>query len=113
MAYKVCGMWQSSLVAAEGHFTVVDNPAVGESLTSDTPLAHITPWQSVYALFIVMYSPTYTLPSFLWFFLHLTPSVATAPVQSQLKPEAEPSLAKAQPELPSDGSHISANSGSG
>ena len=40
-------------------------------------------------------------------------SVATAPVQSQLKPEAEPSLAEAQPELPSDGSHISANSGSG
>ena len=39
-------------------------------------------------------------------------SVATAPVQSQLKPEAEPSLAEAQPELPSDGSHISANSGS-
>ena len=40
-------------------------------------------------------------------------SVAAAPVQSQLKPEAEPSLAEAQPELPSDGSHISANSGSG
>ena len=40
-------------------------------------------------------------------------SVAVAPVQSQLKPEAEPSLAEAQPELPSDGSHISANSGSG
>ena len=39
-------------------------------------------------------------------------SVAAAPVQSQLKPEAEPSLAEAQPELPSDGSHISANSGS-
>ena len=39
-------------------------------------------------------------------------SVAAAPVQSQLKPEAELSLAKAQPELPSDGSHISANSGS-
>ena len=38
-------------------------------------------------------------------------SVAAASVQSQLKPEAEPSLAKAQPELPSDGSHISANSG--
>ena len=44
---------------------------------------------------------------FLWI------SVAAAPVQSQLKPEAEPSLAEAQPELPSDGSHISANSGSG
>ena len=40
-------------------------------------------------------------------------SVAAAPVQSQLKPEAEPSLAEAQPELPSDGSHILANSGSG
>ena len=40
-------------------------------------------------------------------------SVAAAPAQSQLKPEAEPSLAKAQPELPSDGSHILANSGSG
>ena len=40
-------------------------------------------------------------------------SVAAAPVQSQLKPEAEPSLAEAQPELLSDGSHISANSGSG
>ena len=40
-------------------------------------------------------------------------SVAVAPAQSQLKPEAEPSLAEAQPELPSDGSHISANSGSG
>ena len=40
-------------------------------------------------------------------------SVAAAPAQSQLKPEAEPSLAEAQPELPSDGSHISANSGSG
>ena len=39
-------------------------------------------------------------------------SVATAPAQSQLKPEAEPSLAEAQPELPSDGSHISANSSS-
>ena len=40
-------------------------------------------------------------------------SVAAAPAQSQLKPEAEPSLAEAQPELPSGGSHISANSGSG
>ena len=40
-------------------------------------------------------------------------SVAAAPVQSQLKPGAEPSLAEAQPELPSDGSHISAISGSG
>ena len=40
-------------------------------------------------------------------------SVAAAPVQSQLKPEAELSLAEAQPELPSDGSHISANSSSG
>ena len=40
-------------------------------------------------------------------------SVAAAPAQSQLKPEAEPSLAEAQPELPSDGSHILANSGSG
>ena len=40
-------------------------------------------------------------------------SVAVAPAQSQLKPEAEPSLAKAQPELPSDGSHILANSSSG
>ena len=40
-------------------------------------------------------------------------SVAAALAQSQLKPEAEPSLAEAQPELPSDGSHISANSGSG
>ena len=39
-------------------------------------------------------------------------SVAAALAQSQLKPEAEPSLAEAQPELPSDGSHISANSGS-
>ena len=39
-------------------------------------------------------------------------SVAVAPVQSQLKPEAELSLAKAQPKLPNDGSHISANSGS-
>ena len=39
-------------------------------------------------------------------------SVAAAPAQSQLKPEAELSLAKAQPELPSGGSHISANSGS-
>ena len=45
--------------------------------------------------------------------LPLTTSVAAALVQSQLKPEAEPSLAEAQPELPSDGSHISANSGSG
>ena len=44
--------------------------------------------------------------------LHLR-SVAAAPAQSQLKPEAEPSLAEAQPELPSDGSHISANSSSG
>ena len=41
------------------------------------------------------------------------PSVTVAAAQSQLKPEAEPSLAKAQPELLSDGSHISANSGSG
>ena len=40
-------------------------------------------------------------------------SVAAAPAQSQLKPEAELSLAKAQPELLSDGSYISANSGSG
>ena len=40
-------------------------------------------------------------------------SVAMAPVQSQLKPEAEPSLAEAQPELPSDGSYILPNSGSG
>ena len=39
-------------------------------------------------------------------------SVAMALAQSQLKPEAELILAKAQPELPSDGSHISANSGS-
>ena len=43
----------------------------------------------------------------------VTASVAAAPAQSQLKPEAEPSLAEAQPELPSGGSHISANSGSG
>ena len=40
-------------------------------------------------------------------------SVSMAPAQSQLKPEAELSLAEAQPELPSGGSHISANSGSG
>ena len=40
-------------------------------------------------------------------------SVDMAPVQSQLKPEAEPSLAEAQPELLSDGSHILANSSSG
>ena len=40
-------------------------------------------------------------------------SVATAPAQSQLKPEAEPSLAEAQPEPLSDGSHILANSSSG
>ena len=40
-------------------------------------------------------------------------SVAAAQAQSQLKPEAEPSLAKAQPEPLSDDSHISANSGSG
>jgi len=39
-------------------------------------------------------------------------SVATALVQSQLKPGAQPSLAKAQPELLSDDSYISANSGS-
>ena len=42
----------------------------------------------------------------------LQSSVAAAPAQSQLKPEAEPSLAEAQPELPSGGSHILANSGS-
>ena len=40
-------------------------------------------------------------------------SVAAAPSQSQLKPGAEPSLAEAQPGLPSDDSHISASSGSG
>ena len=40
-------------------------------------------------------------------------SVGVAPAQSQLKPEAELSLAEAQPEPPIDGSHISANSGSG
>ena len=40
-------------------------------------------------------------------------SVAVAPAQSQLKPETKLSLAKAQPELLSDGSHILANSGSG
>ena len=51
-----------------------------------------------------------------WLFVvvcQLCYSVAAAPAQSQLKPEAELSLAEAQPELPSDGSHISANSGSG
>ena len=40
-------------------------------------------------------------------------SVAAAPAQSQLKPEAEPSLAEAQPELPSGGSHISAKKPAG
>ena len=41
-----------------------------------------------------------------------TNGVAAALAQSQLKPEAKPSLAEAQPEPPSDGSHISANSSS-
>ena len=39
-------------------------------------------------------------------------SVAAAPAQSQLKPEAKPSLAEAQPESLSDDSHILANSSS-
>ena len=43
---------------------------------------------------------------------HTVASVATDLAQSQLMPEAEPSLAKAQPEPLSDGSDISANSGS-
>ena len=45
--------------------------------------------------------------------LHTVASVAVALAQSQLKPKAKLSLAEAQPELLSDGSHISANSGSG
>ncbi|EDR01374.1 uncharacterized protein LACBIDRAFT_333270 [Laccaria bicolor S238N-H82] len=40
-------------------------------------------------------------------------SVAAAPARRQLKSGAEPSLAEAQPEPPSDGSHSSASSSSG
>ena len=47
-----------------------------------------------------------------WNSMEFQHSVATAPAQSQLKPEAEPSLAEAQPELLSGGSHIPANSSS-